>query len=212
LTRLEVRAGADRWNTTGTAGSVGATTGFLSPAERFSARFAVDGWAGSHTFGSLAASIAVSSAARTAISRAVPLGRVVTFSAGSSLVTVAAPLDLWPAGDTGQARTILARAHPLLDDGRMEASRLGRTVVYGSGEAQYWWKAPGLSRVGPSVFVDLVRTLNRADGLSPVNDVDVGAGIALASLLVPGRLRLDYAHGTRDGADAVTARYVISLW
>ena len=211
-TRLEVRAGADRWSTAGTSGAFGATAGFLSPAERLSARLAVDGWAGSNSFGSVAATVGASSASRMAISRAVPLGPVVTFAGGSSLVTVAAPLDVWPAGDTGQARTIMARAHPLLDDGRMQAARLGRAVVFGSGEAQYWWKTPGLSRIGPAVFIDLVRTMKRSDGLAAITDVDAGAGIALASLLVPGRLRLDYAHGLRDGADALTARYVISPW
>jgi hypothetical protein len=212
LTRLEIRAGADRWNTSGTFGAVGVSAGFMSPAERLSARLALDTWAGSESFGSFAATLALSSAPRQALSRSVPMGPVMTFAGGFSVVTDAAPLDLWPAGDVGQARTILARAHPLLDDGRMQASRLGRAAAFGTGEAQYWWKAPGLSRVAASAFVDLVRTMNRASELAAVNDVDVGTGITVASLLVPGRLRVDYAHGLRDGADAVTARYVVSPW
>lgn len=107
---------------------------------------------------------------------------------------------------------MLARAHPLLDDGRMRVERLGRSIAFGSGEAQYWWKAPALTRLGAAAFLDVVRTMQRNGALRPVDDVDIGAGVGVASLLVPGRLRVDYAHGLRDGADAVTVRYVLSVW
>jgi predicted double-glycine peptidase len=211
-TRVEAHAGAERWNTTGMLGSFGVTTGLLSRAERLSAQIVTDGWAGSRRFGSLSAVVNVSSAARVAFSGTTPLGPVLTVSGGASKVTDAAPFDLWPAGDTGQARTTLARAHPVLDDGRMQVSRLGRSLVFGSSEAQYWWKAPALSRLGAVVFVDALRTMQRSGGAGALNDVDIGAGVGLASLLLPGRFRLDYAHGLRDGADAVTVRYVTPLW
>jgi hypothetical protein len=211
-TRLEVHGGVERWNTTGTLGAFGLTSGFLSATERLDVRIAADGWAGSTRFGAFSATITASSAARMAFSGAAPRGPVMTVSAGASTVTGATPLDVWPAGDTGQARSTLARAHPLLDDGRIQVSRLGRTLAFGSAEAQYWWKAPALSRAGAMLFVDAVRTMQRPGNLLPANDVDVGVGAGLASLLVPGRFRVDYAHGMRDGADAVTVRYVVPAW
>lgn len=210
--RLDMRGGAERWNSTGTVGAFGLSAGVLSSSERWSGRVVADGWAGSTRFGSFSATVNAASAPRMIVSRAAPLGPVMTLSAGASTVTDAAPLDLWPAGDTGQARTVLARAHPVLDDGLMKVARLGRTIVFGSTEAQYWWKAPALSRVGAAAFVDAVRTMKRANDGDPLDDVDVGVGAGLASLVVPGRFRVDYAHGLRDGADAVTVRYVVSPW
>jgi hypothetical protein len=207
-----MRGGAERWNSTGTVAAFGLSAGVLSSAERWSGRVVADGWAGSTRFGSFSATVNTASAPRMVVSGAVPLGPVMTLSAGTSTVTDAAPLDLWPAGDTGQARTVLARAHPVLDDGLMKVGRLGRTIAFASTEAQYWWKMPGLSRVGAAAFVDTVRTMERANESDPLNDVDVGVGVGLASLLLPGRFRVDYAHGLRDGADAVTVRYVVSPW
>ena len=222
-TRIEVRGGADRWNSTGTAAAFGLSAGILSAAERLWVRVATDGWAGSTSFGSFAGTVTASSAPRLATSRAVPLGPVVTVSGGGATVTRRAPLDLWPAGDTGPARAILARAHPVLDGGRMQVSRLGRSVLFTSGEGQYWWKAPGLARVGATAFIDLVRTMERSldmvgvtavqsNAVPALDDADIGVGLGIASLLVPGRFRVDYAHGLRDGADAITARYVVSGW
>jgi len=211
-TRLEARGGAERWNSTGSLGAAGVTAGFLSPSERLSARLGADAWAGPTHFGSLAATVNAASAPRMALSGAIPLGPVLTLTAGAATVTDSAPLDLWPAGDTGQARTVLARAHPVLDDGVMKGARLGRSIAFGSTEAQYWWRAPGLSRIGAAAFVDVVRTMQRTNGDGALNDVDVGVGAGLASLLVPGRFRVDYGHGLRDGADAVTVRYVVSPW
>ena len=211
-TRLELHGGAERWNTTGALGTAGFDAGFLSETERIAVRGAADGWAGSSRFGSFSATAHLSSATRTIASRAVPLGPVMTATLGGATVTRATPLDVWPAGDNGQARSVLARAHPLLDDGRMRVERLGRSIAFGSGEAQYWWKAPALTRLGAAAFLDVVRTMQRNGALRPVDDVDIGAGVGVASLLVPGRLRVDYAHGLRDGADAVTVRYVLSVW
>jgi hypothetical protein len=141
-----------------------------------------------------------------------PLGRVFAASGGGAVVTRTTPLDLWPAGDVGQTRMTLARAHPLLDRGRIEVGRLGRVLLNGSFESQYWWKAPALSRVGAAVFIDVARTMRRDLGEQSMTDVDVGAGVGVSSLLVPGRFRLDYAHGLRDGADAITLRYVAPAW
>ena len=147
------------------------------------------------------------SSARSTASGAAPLGKVVTGVAGVAVVSATTPFDVWPAADTGQARPVLARAHPLLDDGRIRVERIGRHLAYSSVEAQYWWKAPALSRIGAAVFIDGARTMTRPVPGAALGDVDVGAGLGFASLLVPGRIRVDFAHGLRDAADSVSVRY-----
>ena len=209
--RVEIRGGADRWNSTGTLGAIGFSAHLVSGAERIRGALVADGWAGSEAFGSLLISVTASSAP-SAESGAVPLGRIITGSAGLASVSSTAPLDLWPAGDTGQVRSVLARAHPLLDDNRVRVDRIGRRLIYGSGEVQYWWRAPGLSRIGAAVFADSVRTMQRRVAGGALADVDVGVGVGFASLLVPGRIRLDVAHGLRDGADALTVSYISPTW
>jgi hypothetical protein len=209
--RLDARGGAERWNTTKTLGTLGFSAHVVSGAERIHGAIVADGWTGSGVFGSLLLSVAASSA-RSAESGVIPLGPVITGSAGLAVVSSTAPLDLWPAGDTGQVRSVLARAHPLLEDGRVQVHRIGRRLIYGSGEIQYWWKAPGLSRVGAAVFADSVRTMRRRVAGGALADVDIGVGVGVASLLVPGRIRLDVAHGLRDGADALTVSYVSPTW
>ena len=208
--RLELRAGVERWNTTPTLGTFGLTANVISGAERVTASVTGDGWVGSTTFGSFLANVSVSSA-RSMTSGAIPLGVVVTGAGGVAAVSATTPFDVWPAADTGQARPVLARAHPLLDDGRIRVERIGRHLLYGSAEAQYWWSAPGLTRIGAALFVDTVRTMTRPLP-GAVGDVDLGAGLGLAPLLIPGRIRVDVAHGLRDGADSVSVRYITRMW
>jgi hypothetical protein len=54
--------------------------------------------------------------------------------------------------------------------------------------------------------------MQRAADADPINDVDIGVGGGFASLLIPGRFRVDYAHGLRDGADVLTVRYLAPGW
>jgi hypothetical protein len=209
--RLEARGGAERWNTTNTLGVIGVGATLVSGAERLTAGITADGWMSSRPFGSLLLNVSASSA-RSVVMGAVPLGSFVTGSAGIAAASTNAPLDLWPAADTGQVRPLLARAHPLLDAGRIRVERIGRHVIYGSGEVQHWRQGPALARIGTAVFVDTVRTMTRFAPGGALNDVDIGAGVGLASLLVPGRIRVDVAHGLRDGADTISVRYVTSGW
>ena len=206
--RLEMRGGADRWNSTGTHAVAGMSAQMVSGAERVAGMVAADGWFGGDPFQSLRVNLTASTARSGAAGE---LGLHVSSSAGAASVSDRTPLELWPASDTGQVGTVLARAHPLLDDGRIRIDRLGRQIAHASGEVQYWWKGPVLSRIGASAFVDSVRTMARRSG-GAVGDVDVGGGVSLTSLLAPGRIRLDYAHGLRDGADALTIRYVGPAW
>jgi hypothetical protein len=207
--RIDVRGGVERWNTTGRLASVGATSTVVSGDERVVTMLAADSWIGSRGFSAVRAEMTASTS-RTSAGGGIPPGMVMTVTLGAAAVSLHAPLDLWPASDTGRVRPVLARAHPLIDDGRVRVERLGRRLVYGSGEAQYGW-TPGLAGIGATLFVDSVRTLRRNLSGS-VLDVDVGMGVGVASRLVPGRVQLEFAHGLRDGADTLSVRYVAARW
>jgi hypothetical protein len=142
----------------------------------------------------------------TARSSPQAIGAVVVGVGGVSTVTASAPGDLWFAGDTGRARPLLLRAHPILSEGaRFRTERLGRLVGNGSVEFQRWWKA-GPFRVGGATFADAARTARRQAGRG-VTDVDIGAGFRGA---YPGKtagLRIDVAKGLRDGATAFSVVY-----
>jgi hypothetical protein len=209
--RIELRGGVDRWRGRSTLGSVGAAITGTSWSDHLSTRVAVDGWVGTSPFTSAAATINVAST-RAAFAAPAQTGPILTATAGLGVVTRDTPPDLWLGADTGHARSVLLRAHPLLDDGRLRTARLGRALQHASGEAQYWWKAPGLTRVGAVLFVDYARTAARLLPADPRHDVDTGAGLRFSSLLVPGQVQLDVAHGLRDGANALSVRYVSPSW
>jgi hypothetical protein len=120
----------------------------------------------------------------------------------------AAPLDSWPAGDTGHARSRLLRAHPLLDDGRLRVDRLGRRLFQATAEAQHWWRPMAAVPVAAAIFVDAGHTSARlarpGSGGDGVGDVDVGVGFRLALPARAGLFRTDVAHGLRDGRSALS--------
>ena len=190
--RWEARAGFARWRHAGSYGTAGAAARVEGGGARAGAE--VDAWFGDHRF----ATATLHAGWR---SSAVRHGFVVDLSAAGEMVAARAPLDLWPAGDTGHARRSLLRAHPVLDSGRLQVARLGRHLAQGTAEAQHWWRAAAVP-IGGALFVDLARTSARpaeASDRRAVTDVDVGAGFRLA---LPGRhglFRADLARGLRDG-------------
>ena len=103
---------------------------------------------------------------------------------------------MWFAGDTGQARETVLRAHPLVDDGRLRAGQMGRRLLSASVEAQRWWSA-GLLQMAGAAFVDTARVADRLDG-GPRGDVDAGIGLRIA-LPGAGTIRADVANGLRHG-------------
>jgi hypothetical protein len=136
-------------------------------------------------------------------------GFVLTGTAGVVVVSHDAPMDLWPGGDTGLARSSLLRAHPIVIDGALRVAQLGRELTYGSAEAQHWWtpRLP-LLRIGAAAFVDSARTAQRF-GQPSRGDVDLGGGARFSIAGFPGVLRLDVAHGLRDGATAASIVYSV---
>ena len=131
-------------------------------------------------------------------------GEVWMARAGTDLAASDAPLALWPGAGTGHGRDVLLRAHPLLDEGIVRDGAFGRRLIHGGLESRLWLQpARKPIRVAPAVFLDAARS---SRGLEPVNQpwqFDAGAGVRLA---VPGSgvLRIDVAHGLRDGKNALS--------
>ena len=126
-------------------------------------------------------------------------------SAGYRAATTSAPSSLWPGADTGHARDVLLRAHPLLDEGVIEGGVFGRRIAFATAELQRWMqpKRLRLVRIAPAIFVDLARATRGLPSSDTRLHYDAGAGIRIA-LLGFGVLRADVARGLRDGAMAVS--------
>jgi hypothetical protein len=132
--------------------------------------------------------------------------------AGVERVGEAAPLALWPGAGEGRARPLLLRAHPLLNDGVVEAdgrTAFGRTLRYATGEAQRWLPKPALVRFGVAGFVDVASAARQAALRSAVTQVDVGVGLRVRIPGSPDAMRVDYAHGLQDGANAITVGWSV---
>jgi hypothetical protein len=129
-------------------------------------------------------------------------------TAGLDRVSDSAPMTLWPGAGEGWARTPLLRAHPLLDDGAIDVSErtaFGRSVRYANAEAQRWLERPAVVRFGLAGFVDIARASR------PMNSdttrraqADIGGGLRLRFPGASRVLRVDFAHGLRDGANALS--------
>jgi hypothetical protein len=131
-------------------------------------------------------------------------GLVWRADAGYRGVTGGSPFSIWPGADTGHAREALLRAHPLLDDGVIRGGVFGRRLAFAGLETQ-WWSKPGKRpiRVAPAVFADLARATHGLASSSDRAQVDAGAGLRV-SLFGMGVLRVDLAHGLRDGHNAIS--------
>ena len=132
-------------------------------------------------------------------SSAAPVGTVWLANAGYRGVTASSPPSIWPGADSGHARDVLLRAHPLLDDGIIRDGVFGRRIVFGGVEAQRWltvrkWPL----RVAPAAFVDVARGTRGLEAANDRTQIDAGAGMRL-SLPGMGVVRLDVARGLRDG-------------
>jgi hypothetical protein len=196
--RYEVAAGLDSWDRSRRAISLGATIDQRLFADRVSLVASSTGWAASSgsPFG------AVSLRARF-LSSPEPTGFVTLAEAGVDTASGTAPLSLWSGAGEGRARPRLLRAYPLLDDGVLSGGVFGPTVRYGTVEAQRWLPRPALARVGVAAFVD-------AAGASGPLQFDTGVGVRLRANPRAGTLRVDYAHGLRDGANAVSVGW--QMW
>jgi hypothetical protein len=198
--RWQVGGGVDRWNQRRVFRTATAAMRVTSATNRLDARAQVRTWfGGGREFARFDARIVARSSARMS-------GVVVTADGGVAVVNGSAPPDLWLAGDTGRARPLLLRAHPILTEGeRFRTERMSRLFVHESTEVQRWWSI-GPFRAGAATFVDTGRTARRLLG-GPFTDIDVGFGVRGAYPGRAGALRLDIARGLRDGDTAISAVY-----
>jgi len=157
------------------------------------------GWKGAQSFGT----IEVGGIVRSSTERR---GHVFVARAGAGLASPFTPADIWFAGDTGHARPVPLRAHPVVSDGELRVEQIGRQLSYGSGEVQRWWRNSTPIRVAAAAFGDVVRVDRRIDS-DARTDVDLGIGVRVAVPWVSGVLRMDVAKGLRDGATALSFVY-----
>ena len=86
----------------------------------------------------------------------------------------------------------------------------GRTLDYVSVEGQRWLARPALLRLATAAFVDVAQASRRVTdaGDFPVQ-TDIGVGLRVRIPGAQGMLRIDAAHGLRDGANAVTMGWIV---
>jgi hypothetical protein len=195
--RYEVAVGFDSWNGTRRAISIGATIDRRLFADRVSLTATGTRWAASSgpPFGSASLNARF-------VSSPEPAGFVALGEAGIDVTSSTSPLSLWSGAGEGRARPRLLRAHPLLEDGVVSGELFGTTVRYGTVETQHWLRRPALARIGLAAFVDGARA-------SGPLQIDAGLGVRLRALPRGGTLRIDYGHGLRDGADAVSVGWQV---
>lgn len=202
--RLEAGAALDRRDEVGTRMALGAGAELRGPRDRLALRAGARGWEGAGpAFGSLA----VAAAARTEPGGSWRLrGR-----AGLEAASAEAPRTEWPGAGTGRARPHLLRAHPLLEEGAIAGPAFGRVLAHAGLAVDRALPAVGPLSPRLGAFLDLARPWETGGIGTPRFQADLGIGVALGVPGAAGRLRLDYARGLRDGAEALTLRWA-SAW
>jgi predicted double-glycine peptidase len=209
-TRIAGTIGIDSWSDRGRTPSMSGRVEFWPITDRLSADVNATAWTSSSSFGSGGAGIHWRSSASTS-------GLVWLAGSGYQIASNAAPAFVWPGADTGHARDVLLRAHPLLDDGIILAPAsaangrvgvFGRRLAFANAELQRWQSVGKWPiRIAPAAFVDTARATRGFDGIATPTQVDAGAGLRV-SLLGLGVLRVDVAHGLRDGSNALSVGFV----
>jgi tetratricopeptide (TPR) repeat protein len=201
--RWNVTSGVDRWLGVGTFGSIGAGLEQRAFGDRIAVGMRAEAWPGAGGFSSLAAGARWRSSTDSTND-----ALFVELNAASA--STRAPLDVWPGAGTGNGRRILLRAHPLLEDGVVRSEAFGRQVAQSSAEWRHPLPAmPVLSslRLQFASFVDAARAWNGPETRNRIL-VDTGVGVR-ATLSGQGGVRLDYAHGLTDGANAVSVSFEV---
>jgi hypothetical protein len=190
--RVGWASGIESWTDRGRTPSISGRAEYWPIADRLAVAAGVTRWKG---FGTADAQVRWRS-------RAAQTGIVWLATSGYQFASSDAPPSVWPGADTGHARDVLLRAHPLLEDGIITGSTFGRGLAFGNAEIQHWrsigkWPI----RIAPAGFIDLARATK---GFEPSRtQVDVGTGLRV-SLLGMGVLRIDVARGLRDGKTALS--------
>jgi len=204
--RYALHAGLDAWDGGRRATAAGGSLERRWLRDRFTIAGDVTAWIpidGGQTFTAAGMRVVARSSSNAR-------GWIYQGTAGADQVSQAAPRGLWPGAGEGRARTTLLRAHPMLEDGIIDVNAagtaFGRSMQYGSGEAQRWLTWPATPRMALAAFVDVARSAERSDG-STIFYADIGAGLRIRVPGVGQALRVDFAHGLRDNANALTVGF-----
>ena len=197
--RVSVRGGVERWDGVDTFGNLAAGLRLQTAGERLEGRVEMSGWKGTPSFGTI-------DMAGTIRSTTERRGHVFVARAGLGFASSFSPADIWFGGDTGRARPVPLRAHPVVSDGELRVEQIGRGISYTSGEVQRWWRATSRIQIGAAAFVDVAR-VDRRISSGARTDVDPGIGARMAVPGLNGVIRLDVAKGLRDGATALSFVY-----
>jgi hypothetical protein len=196
--RAEGGVALDRYERIGNTGSVSGSLQLWPVTDRLALEGRGDLWLGSASHFGSGALVARwrSSAAAT--------GASWLANGGAQMASEDAPQLLWPGADTGHARDILLRAHPLLDEGVITGGVFGRQLLHARVEWRHWTH-PGRwpIRIAPATFVDMARAMRGLPSTDLRTHVDAGAGVRV-SLAGIGVMRIDLAKGLRDGRTAFT--------
>lgn len=132
--------------------------------------------------------------------------------AGLHSVSAQAPISVWPTvpsvGDMGRIHgAVRLRAHPRVVDDIVTPEMFGRSIWSGGIEKRIFPWNPRFLRVGTAAFVDAVGLpgSHPADGARW--QVDAGVGLLLREIGSTETIRLDLAHGIRDGRWALSLRW-----
>jgi hypothetical protein len=204
--RYEISAGLDAWSAGRRAPFVGASIERRSPADRLLLSADATTWmptAHEPRFG-------VVGARAIARSSREPQDWRLEAAFGAEYAAKYAPLALWAGAGEGRARDPLLRAHPLLNDGVLavvQQTVFGRTLAYSNVEVQRWIGGPPVTLLGIAAFADAGRA---SRGLVPgvAAQADVGIGLRVRVPGINRILRIDAAHGLKDGANALTAGWL----
>lgn len=201
--RWSLGAGIDRWQDRGafTATSAGLERRIAS--DRIALRGSAGWWTGLSGQGSFGTA-SVDAAWRQSPERPGWSAR-----AGVRVADTTAPRDLWPGAGTGQGRAVLLRAHPILDSGVLGGAGFGPALAYGGLEHQQELRKIGRARLDWVAFSDVVRVWNRPAAADGSFLIDVGVGLRIALPGTGGALKVDVAHGLRDGAFAGSAGWTV---
>jgi tetratricopeptide (TPR) repeat protein len=174
--RVEVGAGAERFDGRGTFASLrgGAERRFF--ADR--AALVVDGagWTGAGEAKGFA-EFGGTAAFRTAVRP-----RRWTWSArfDARRVTSVAPLALWPSAGTGANRALLLRGSPLVEDGIVTGEAFGRGLLHATVETELRVADRALARLGVAAFADWAKPFDTIVAPGSGNNLfAVGAGLRI---------------------------------
>ncbi|HTI39577.1 MAG TPA: C39 family peptidase [Vicinamibacterales bacterium] len=193
--RISGIAGIDRWTNRERQPMVGGGVEFQPVPDYLTLRVQASHWTGSDAF-------SIGSIDARFTNSAVRSGTVWVARAGAAAATDDAPAMTWPGADTGHVRDTLLRAHPLLDDGVISGGVFGKRLVDAGVELQRWSRpSKWLLQYAPAVFVDAAQATRGLPSSLSAMQVDAGVGVRISA---PGAgvLRMDLAHGLRDGRTA----------